>query len=65
MSHERSRTQQLRQTGRRAISPELKPSAHLPPVRIDEYGMSVGKAGEWLPDFDDMFDLEDDPFTPS
>lgn len=27
---------------------------------VDEYGMAIAKPGEWLPDFDDAFDLDGD-----
>ncbi len=60
MRHESSRTQQVRQTGRWATGPDLNAPVQATPIRIDEYGMTMGKAGEWLPDFDDLFDLEDE-----
>lgn len=25
---------------------------------VDEYGLTVGRPGEWLPNFDDAFDLD-------
>lgn len=24
---------------------------------VDEYGLAIGRSGEWLPNFDDAFDL--------
>lgn len=25
---------------------------------VDEYGLAIGRSGEWLPNFDDAFDLD-------
>ncbi|MGD8865995.1 MAG: hypothetical protein PVI01_00150 [Gemmatimonadales bacterium] len=25
---------------------------------VDEYGLAIGRPGEWLPNFDDAFDLD-------
>ena len=25
---------------------------------LDEYGLAIGRSGEWLPNFDDAFDLD-------
>ncbi len=62
MSKERPRhNQPLRRTGGRPIDSDRASRSVNPSPRTDEWGMSVGQPGQWLPDFDEAFDLEEEP----
>jgi len=41
-----------------------EPRRHLPGTSdahvIDEFGLAIARPGEWLPNFDDVFDLDFD-----
>ncbi len=63
MSHDLSaRHRQVNRQGRgvRAADATTDPRPGGKPACPDEFGMAIGRAGEWLPDFDDLFELEEE-----
>lgn len=61
MSKESPRQDPLRRTSGRPIDPDRASRSVNPSPRTDEWGMAVGQPGQWLPDFDEAFDLEEEP----
>lgn len=61
ISKESQRQNPRRRTGGRPIDPDVAGRPLSPSPRTDEWGMAVGQPGQWLPDFDEAFDLEEEP----